>query len=84
MTQGTNSGGRAGQLLPLVGLTIYCLKSYNIPMKIVGGFLYVYWSNHLTTLGSYCGAFAKTPKAYRVVSNYCQNRKQHPNILDKL
>lgn len=73
-----------GQFLSLVGISVYCLKSNSIPMKFFAGFLYFYWINHFYTLGSYCGALMKMPKAYRRVGYYYENYNQtHPNLLDQ-
>ena len=65
MNTATLSGGRFGQISTFIGLVAYCLKTKNIPLKFLYGFLYMYWSNHFYTLGSYLGALLRMPKAYR-------------------
>lgn len=85
MMSATQSGGRFGQVFTFAALAAYCLKSNRIGMKLALGFLYMYWINHFYTLGTYCGAILKMPKAYDRVAQYCNIAKEpHPNILDKL
>lgn len=84
MVSGTDQGGKFGQLFTFGALVVYCLKSYNIPLKIFSGFLYVYWINHTYTLGQYLGALIVMPRAYRKVGNYFEKyNSSHPNLLDK-
>jgi hypothetical protein len=70
MNNATLKGGRFGQFFTLFGFAVFCLKSRSIPMKFVFGFLYCYWINHFYTIGSYCGALIKMPKAYSRVGTY--------------
>lgn len=85
MTNSTAYGGLIGQLTAFTGMAAYFLHGNSMAKKFVIGFLYVYWMNHFYTIGTFCGAFLRMPKAYRVVGNYFENfDRQHPNILDQL
>lgn len=70
MTNGTLKGTKFGQFSSFLGLIAYFMKSKNIGMKFVYGFLYVYWINHFATLGSYLGALIVIPSAYNRVGEY--------------
>lgn len=70
MNSATNMGGRIGQLSTLLSLVAYCLKSKKIGRKFIYGFLYVYWTNHFYTLGTYAGALVKIPGNYKKVVKY--------------
>jgi hypothetical protein len=84
MNNATLKGGRYGQFFTLIGFSVYCFKASNVPMKFVLGFLYCYWINHFYTIGSYCGALVKMPKAYRRVGDsYSHHGKEHPNLMDR-
>ena len=83
MNAATLNGSRFGQGSTLLGLIVYCVRSYNIPMKFAFGFLYVYWTNHFYTLGSYLGVLVQMPQAYRRVGDYYQAMPAaKPNLLD--
>lgn len=68
MNKATSFGTKFGYISSIGGLVLYGLKTRNIPMKFVVGFLWVYWFNHFGTLGSYCGAMLSIPTAYTRVS----------------
>ena len=61
MMKSVNTGSRLFQLASLGCVTLYFLKGKSIKMKFLTGFLYTYWYNHVMTLGSYAGAFARIP-----------------------
>ena len=70
MTKNTKRGGVFGQLSTFTGLVAYCLKSKRVGRKLVYGFLYMYWSQHFYTLGSYLGVFLTIPAVFKDINNY--------------
>lgn len=83
MNKATMRGGQFGQLAGFGALVAYCLTGRSIPVKFVAGFLYVYWINHIYTMGQYLGVLVKMPQAYKRVGDYFQKTPhEHPNLLD--
>lgn len=84
MTKAASRGGQFSQISGIGILVVYCLKGRSIPLKFFGGFLYVYWLEHINMLGQYMGALAQMPRAYSRLGKYFENSDiQHPHILDK-
>jgi hypothetical protein len=43
MRQASRMGGKGGQMGTLAALALYCMKGNSIKLKLLGGFLYMYW-----------------------------------------
>ena len=61
MNSSIKIGERMFQGATFGSLCYYFMKGHSIPLKFVSGFFFVYWYNHVMTLGSYAGAFARIP-----------------------
>lgn len=66
MRKAANIGGKLGQGGVFSGLLLYCMKGKTIKLKLLYGFLYVYWIDHFYTLGSYLGVLLKMPSKYLI------------------
>lgn len=66
MRKAANIGGKLGQGGVFSGLLLYCMKGHSIKVKLLSGFLYVYWIDHFYTLGSYLGVLLKMPSNYSI------------------
>ena len=64
MRKAANIGGKFGQGGIFAGLLLYCLKGKTIKLKLLYGFLYMYWIDHFYTLGSYLGVLLRMPSKY--------------------
>lgn len=60
-----NYYGYGGQILTFAGLTFYCVKGHSAKLKLLSGFLYVYWINHFFTVASFVGVSLNLNKAFR-------------------
>lgn len=61
MTSSVRTGSKVCQGLCFGSLCYYFLKGKSIKLRFLYGFLFVYWYNHIITLGSYAGAFVRIP-----------------------
>ena len=61
MTNATAKGSKYLTGLTFAGLFTYCLKGRSIMLRVVYGTLFMYWMNHIYTLGSYAGVIIKMP-----------------------
>lgn len=84
MTRATKLGGKVGQASGFFSLLGYCLRSKKIARKLVFGFLYIYWTNHFFTLGSYFGALVKIPGLYKKVGEYYVTHNDSENYFERL
>lgn len=64
MRKAANIGGKFGQGSVFASLLLYCMKGKTIKLKLLYGFLYVYWIDHFYTLGSYLGVLLRMPSKY--------------------
>lgn len=61
MKSAVNTGSKASQLVVFGSLCTYFLKGNSISLRFIYGFLFMYWYNHIMTLGSYLGVFCRIP-----------------------
>ena len=61
MRKAANIGGKIGQFGTFGALTVYCFKGKSIKLKLLSGFLFMYWIDHFYTLGSYTGILLTMP-----------------------
>ena len=61
MKQGVNLGSKMFQAFTFGSLSYYFIKGNSIGLRFLYGFLFVYWYNHVMTLGAYAGAYYKIP-----------------------
>ena len=61
MKNAVDLGSKAFQVFTFGSLCFYYMKGNSIKMKFFYGFLFMYWYNHVITLGSYFGAFCRIP-----------------------
>ena len=61
MRKATKTGGKMGQLGMFGGLLIYCFKGKSIKLRLLYGFLFIYWIDHFYTIGSYTGLLLRMP-----------------------
>lgn len=64
MTKAVNTGSKVSQGLAFGSLFWYFLRGNSIKLRFVYGFLFMYWYNHIITLGSYGGVFCKIPSTF--------------------
>lgn len=64
MRHAAKQGGKMGQISMFGFLLVYCLKGKSIKLKLLSGFLYIYWIDHFYTLGSYTGLLLKMPSIF--------------------
>lgn len=61
MKNAVKTGSKVFQGFCIGSLCYYFLKGNSIKLRFFYGFLFTYWYNHIMTLGSYMGAFARLP-----------------------
>lgn len=61
MKNSVKTGSKLFQGICIGSLCYYFMKGNSIKLKFIFGFLFTYWYNHIMTLGSYMGAFARLP-----------------------
>ena len=61
MKNAVDSGSKVFQVISFTALCTYFLKGNSIRLRFLYGFLFMYWYNHIITLGSYAGAFVRLP-----------------------
>mgnify|MGYP000962552264 CR=1 FL=1 len=64
MRKAANIGGKFGQISMFSSLLLYCMKGKTKKLKLLYGFLYIYWIDHFYTLGSYLGILLRMPSKY--------------------
>ncbi len=64
MRKAAKIGGKIGQGGVFAGLLVYCMKGRTIKLKLLYGFLYMYWIEHIYTLGSYTGILLRMPSKF--------------------
>jgi hypothetical protein len=67
MMSAANKGGIYTQAASLAIMVSYFLKGNTIKLKFIYGFFYVYWWNHIFTLGSYSGMLFKMPSTICII-----------------
>jgi hypothetical protein len=61
MKKAASLGGKVGQIGIFGLLFLYCMKGRSIKLKLFSGFLYMYWIEHIYTLGAYMGILLRMP-----------------------
>ena len=61
MTNAVKTGSKTAQFVTIASLVTYFLKGNSIKLRFLYGFLFVYWYNHVMTLGSYAGVLCRMP-----------------------
>jgi len=69
MKNAVDAGSKASQLIAFTSLCAYFLKGRSIKLRFIYGFLFMYWYNHIITLGSYAGAFLRLPSKYNIIKD---------------
>jgi hypothetical protein len=64
MKSAVSTGSKATQLVTFGSLCTYFMKGNSIKLRFIYGFLFMYWYNHIITLGSYVGAFCRIPSTF--------------------
>lgn len=64
MKKAAKTGGKTGQIGVFAALLLYCMKSSTIKFKLLYGFLYVYWIEHIYTLSAYTSMLLRMPSIY--------------------
>jgi hypothetical protein len=54
-------GSKLSQAFAFGSLCWYFIRGNSIKLRFVYGFLFMYWYNHIITLGSYAGVFCRMP-----------------------
>lgn len=72
MRKASNIGGKFGQIGVASTLLVYCMKAKSIKFKLLSGFLYIYWIDHLYTLGSYLGILLRMPSKFKLIQRCIQ------------
>ena len=66
MKAAISTGEKITQGVAFGSLCWYFLRGRSLPMRFVYGFLFMYWYNHVITMGSYLGAFCRLPSKSEV------------------
>jgi hypothetical protein len=61
MKAAVSTGCKATQVVAFGGLCTYFMKGNSIKLRFLLGFLFMYWYNHIMTLGSYLGVLCRMP-----------------------
>ncbi len=61
MKAAVSTGCKASQLVTFGALCGYFMKGNSIKLRFLYGFLFMYWYNHIMTLGSYLGVLCRFP-----------------------
>jgi hypothetical protein len=61
MKKAAKLGGKMGQIGMFTALFVYCMKGKTIKLKLLYGFLYMYWIEHFYTFGAYAGMIMRVP-----------------------
>lgn len=61
MKSAVSTGSKMTQFITFGSLCTYFMKGNSIRLRFIYGFLFMYWYNHIITLGSYLGAFCRMP-----------------------
>jgi hypothetical protein len=61
MKNAVNTGGKIAQFSSFSALTLYCIKGNSIALRFIYGFFFIYWFNHIITMGSYAGVLFRMP-----------------------
>jgi len=64
MRKSAKFGGKFGQICTFTTLGVYCLKGRSIKLRLLYGFLFIYWIDHFYTLGSYLGVLLTMPSNF--------------------
>lgn len=64
MKTAVKRGSNISQAVSFTGIVTYYLRGNSIRLRFILGFFFLYWYNHIMTLGSYAGAFAYLPCKY--------------------
>ena len=64
MKNAVKTGEKLSQGLGFASLCVHFLRGNSIKLKVLTGFLFTYWYNHIIMLGAYAGAFARIPCTY--------------------
>jgi hypothetical protein len=63
MKAAVSTGSKATQFLTFAGLCTYFIRGNSIKLRFFYGFLFMYWYNHIITLGSYLGVLCRLPSS---------------------
>ena len=72
MKKAANFGGKTGQIGMFTALLVYCMRGRTIKLKLLYGFLYMYWIEHFYTFGAYAGMILKMPGTFVKKFRYLQ------------
>ena len=64
MKAGVATGEKLSQGVAFCSLFWYFVKGKSIGMRFAYGFLFMYWYNHVITMGSYMGAYCRLPSKF--------------------
>lgn len=61
MKGAVSTGSKVAQFVTFASLFTYFMRGNSIKLRFIYGFFFMYWYNHIMTLGSYLGVFCRMP-----------------------
>ena len=61
MKAAVRTGEKVSQGVAFGSLCWYFVRGKRVSLRLVYGFLFMYWYNHVITMGSYLGAYCRLP-----------------------